>query len=138
MLIIKKRPFMKKLAFTLFLFCGIFFTSNAQLTIEEQIADTACACINKADSVYIVSNASAVKMQCFSEALSKNETAIIKNYKTEQRSEADQEKAGIGGSLLINVENELLKICPSYGIVIKNLGAFRESSKAAQKMEQKK
>jgi hypothetical protein len=138
MLIIKKRSFMKKLAFTLFLFCGIFFTSNAQLTIEEQIADTACVCINRTDSAYIVSNASAVKMQCFSEALSKNETAIIKNYKTEQRSEADQEKAGIGGSLLINVENELLKTCPSYSIVVKNLGSFRESSKAAQRMEQKK
>ena len=108
------------------------------MTIEEQIADTACVCINRTDSAYIVSNASAVKMQCFSEALSKNETAIIKNYKTEQRSEADQEKAGIGGSLLINVENELLKTCPSYSMVVKNLGSFRESSKAAQRMEQKK
>lgn len=129
---------MKKLGFILMLMFGISLTSNAQLSLEEQVADSTCACLNKADSVKIVNNALAVKMQCFSEAVYKNADAIKRNYETEKRREEDAEKLGIGGSLLISVENELLKSCAVYETVSKNLQSYRESSKAAEKMGEKK
>ena len=129
---------MKKLGLTLMLFFGVIAISNAQLTIEGQVADSTCACLNLADSVKIINNALAVKMQCFSEAVYKNSDAIKRNYQTEKRREEDAEKLGIGGSLLISVENELLKSCPIYQTVANNLQSYRESSKAAEKMSEKK
>lgn len=129
---------MKKLGLILMLFFGVTTISNAQMTIEGQVADSTCACLSLADSAKIVNNALAVKMQCFSEAVYKNADAIKRNYQTEQRREEDAEKLGIGGSLLISVENELLKTCPIYQTVANNLQSYRESGKAAEKMGEKK
>jgi len=129
---------MKKLGLILLLVIGITSLSKAQLSLEEQVADSACVCLNNVDTAQIIKFSNAIKMQCFSEAVAKNEVAIRKNYETEKRREEDAGKVGIGGSLLIKVENELAKSCEKYALVTKYQQSYRESSKAAEKMGEKK
>jgi len=128
---------MKKLGLILLLFCGITMVSKAQQSIEEQVADSTCACLAEADTARIQTTPRAVKTECFSKAIAQNSTAIRKNYQTEQRREDDLDKQGIGGSLLILVENELEKNCATYAILKKYLPSYREASKAGAKMEKK-
>ncbi len=129
---------MKKLGLILLLVIGITSLSKAQLSLEEQVADSACVCLNNVDTAQIIKFSNAIKMQCFSEAVAQNEVAIRKNYETEKRREEDAAKVGIGGSLLIKVENELAKSCEKYALVMKYQQSYRESSKAAEKMGEKK
>ena len=128
---------MNKLGLILLFLCGIISVSKAQQTIEEQVADSACACLNTIDTVRVKSTPHAVKIDCFSKAIAQNSEAIKKNYKTEQRREDDRDKQGIGGSLFIKVENELKKSCEAYKFLKKHIPSYRESSKAGQKMQKK-
>jgi hypothetical protein len=111
--------------------------SKGQMNIEEQVADTACLCLSKLDSVQIKANANVIKMQCLNEAIVKNQTAIQKNYATQKRREEDSEKMGIQGSLYINVQQELTLNCPIYSVFEKEIQTFREASKAGNAMEKK-
>ena len=46
---------MNKLGLILLFLCGIISVSKAQQTIEEQVADSACACLNTIDTVRVKS-----------------------------------------------------------------------------------
>ena len=126
---------MKKSAAFLFFVFGIIGFSKGQMTIEEQVADTACVCLSKLDTAQIKSNANAIKMQCLNEAISKNQSAIQKTFASEQRREEDSEKMGIQGSLYFAVQKELIKSCPIYALFEKEIQTFREASKAGASME---
>jgi len=128
---------MKKTVAMLFLLFGITTISNGQLTIEEQVADTACVCLGKLDTAQIKTKANAIKMQCLNEAITKNQTAIQKTYASEQRREEDTEKMGIQGSLYIILQKELIKSCPIYVLFEKEIQTFREASKAGVSMQKK-
>ncbi len=111
--------------------------SNGQMTIEEQVSDTACLCLSKLDTAQIKANANAIKMQCLNEAITKNQIAIQKTYASEQRREEDTEKLGIQGSLYITLQHELIKSCPIYALFEKEIQTFREASKAGASMQKK-
>ena len=128
---------MKKTATILFFVFGIISMSNGQMTIQEQVADTACVCLSKLDTAQIKANANAIKMQCLNEAITKNQTAIQKTYASEQRREEDTEKMGIQGSLYITLQHELIKSCPIYALFEKEIQTFREASKAGASMQKK-
>jgi hypothetical protein len=128
---------MQKTFLILISFLGMSNLSKGQMNIEEQVADTACLCLSKLDSVQIKANANVIKMQCLNEAIVKNQTAIQKNYATQKRREEDSEKMGIQGSLYINVQQELTLNCPIYSVFEKEIQTFREASKAGNAMEKK-
>ena len=88
--------------------------SFAQQTIEDQVADTACACLSAIDSTKINSNSNGLKMACLQEAMIKNNESIVKTFETEKRREEDEEKRGLKGSLMIKVQNILAERCKSY------------------------
>lgn len=94
------------------------FTADAQqskdISIEYQVADTACVCLSKLDSILVDSKANALKKQCLSQAIQKNQEAINKNFETEMRKDAETEKIGVRGSILIKIQNVLSKSCPMY------------------------
>ena len=48
---------MKKTATILFFIFGIITLSYGQMTIEEQVSDTACICLTKLDTAQIKANA---------------------------------------------------------------------------------
>lgn len=120
---------MKQIAITFLLFFGLTAVSQAQLTIEEQVADTACACMSKLDTVQIKSNSNVIKMQCLREAIEKNQEAIMNNYATEQRSEEDQAKIGLRGSMLIKVQNVLIEKCGIYALFEQRMQMQRQSGR---------
>lgn len=120
---------MKKHLLLVLLTMGIWGFGNAQMTIEEQVADTACDCLSRLDTAQIKVNANVLKMTCLREAVQKNNEAIQKNFATEQRKEEDQEKLGIRGSLLIKVQNVLTKKCPVYAKFEQKMQTQRESGR---------
>ena len=128
---------MKKTATILFFIFGIITLSYGQMTIEEQVSDTACICLTKLDTAQIKANANAIKMQCLNEAITKNQIAIQKTYASEQRREEDADKMGIQGSLYITLQHELIKSCPIYALFEKEIQTFREASKAGASMQKK-
>ena len=107
------------------------------MSIEEQVADTACLCLSSLDTVQIKANANVIKMQCLNEAILKNQTAIQKNYATQKRREEDSDKMGIQGSLYITVQQNLIINCPIYALFEKEIQTYREASKAGDLMEKK-
>ena len=129
---------MKKTLITLIFTMGILTVSKGQMTIEEQVADTVCACLSKVSKSQIKANKNVIKMQCLSEAVSKNLTTIQKNYSTEQRREEDSDKMGSQGSLYINVQKELKKNCPAYALFESKVHSYRSAGRAGQSMENKK
>ena len=120
---------MKKHLLVVLLTMGIWGFGKAQMTIEEQVADTACACLSKLDTAEIKINANVLKMTCLRTAIEKNNVAIQKNYATEKRREEDQEKLGIRGSLLIKVQNVLVKNCQVYVKFEQKMQTQRESGR---------
>lgn len=124
---------MKKSIMTFVLLLGVWGFGKAQQTIEDQVADTACACLSAADTSSLQENPNAVKMRCLQEAIVKNNNAITENYATEQRSEDDQEKMGIRGSLLIKVQNVLASSCSVYIKLENQLRTQRESGRAGRR-----
>lgn len=128
---------MDKIAITLILFLGLLKISKAQMSIEEQVADTACLCLSSLDTIQIKSNANVIKMQCLNEAILKNQSAIQKNYATQKRREEDSDKMGIQGSLYITVQQSLTINCPIYALFEKEIQTYREASKAGDLMEKK-
>lgn len=108
---------------------GFWGFGKAQMTIEEQVADTACLCLSKLDTNKIKSNANAIKMACLQEAIAKNQEAIQEDFKTEMRKEEDQEKLGLRGSMLIKVQNVLTKDCPIYARFEQKMQTQRESGR---------
>jgi len=109
---------MYKISIIIILAFTLSLTAKAQqkneVSIEHQVADTACVCLSKLDSIEIKARANALKMQCLSLAIKKNQQAINKNFETEKRREEDVEKIGVRGSILIKVQNVLSKECPKY------------------------
>tara|TARA_B100000795_G_C22801587_1_gene442207 strand:- start:2501 stop:2872 length:372 start_codon:yes stop_codon:yes gene_type:complete len=120
---------MRKYLLVVLLTIGFWGLGNAQMTIEEQVADTACVCLSKLDTVDIKINANILKMNCLQESVKKNNEAIKKNFATEKRREEDQEKLGIRGSLLINVQNILTKKCSVYAKFEQKMQTQRESGR---------
>ena len=120
---------MKKYLLVTFLTIGVWGFGMAQMTIEEQVADTACYCLSKLDTAEIKVNANVLKMACLRSAIEKNNDAIQKNFSTEQRREEDQDKLGIRGSLLIKVQNFLNKNCTVYARFEKKMQTQRESGR---------
>tara|TARA_B110000211_G_scaffold207006_1_gene242492 strand:- start:534 stop:905 length:372 start_codon:yes stop_codon:yes gene_type:complete len=120
---------MKKHLLVVLLTMGIWGFGKAQMTIEEQVADTACACLSMLDTSEIKINANVLKMTCLQEAIEKNMVAIQKNHATEQRREEDQEKLGIRGSLRIKVQNVLTKNCTVYAKFEQKMQTQRESGR---------
>ena len=92
-----------------------------QNTIEDQVADTVCACLSAIDSSKISSNSNGLKMACLQQAMIKNKEAILKNVETEKRREEDEAKLGLKGSLMIKVQNVLVKRCPAYNLFEKKV-----------------
>lgn len=110
---------MKNLILGAFLvLCGVL---NAQESIEQQVADSACACFSELDSAQISSATSALKSRCLQEAIQKNQVNITKNFETEQRKDDQLQKEGIQGSLLIKVQNILTQSCPNYQLFEKRM-----------------
>ena len=128
---------MKKTLITLTFVLGILTISKGQMTIEEQVADTACACLSKVSESQIKANSNVIKMQCMSDAISKNQKAIQKNYSTQKRREEDSAKMGIQGSLYINVQQELKKNCPIFVLFERKVHSYRSAGRAGQSMEKK-
>jgi hypothetical protein len=120
---------MKKHLLLVLLTMGIWGFGKAQMTIEEQVADTACACLSKLDTAEIKVNANVLKMTCLRSAIEKNTEAIQKNFATEKRREEDQEKLGIRGSLLIKVQNVLTNKCTVYAKFEQKMQTQRESGR---------
>jgi hypothetical protein len=120
---------MKKHLLVVLLTMGIWGFGKAQMTIEEQVADTACACLSKLDTSEIKINSNVLKMTCLRTAIEKNKDAIQKNFATEKRREEDQEKLGIRGSLLIKVQNVLTKNCTVYAKFEQKMQTQRESGR---------
>ena len=127
----------KKTLTTLTFILGILTISKGQMTIEEQVADTVCACLSKVSENQIKASKNVIKMQCLSEGVSKNITAIQKNYSTEQRKEEDSENTGLQGSLYINVQKELKKNCSTYALFESKVHSYRSAGRAGQSMEKK-
>ena len=100
---------------------------NAQDTIEDQVADTACACLSKIDTLQINSNTNSLKMTCLQEAMIKNQESIIKVYETEKRREEDEAKLGLRGSLMIKVQNILAIKCRVYQLIEKKVQEGRKT-----------
>lgn len=121
---------MKRRVLLIMLTIGFWGFGKAQMTIEEQVADTACLCLSNLDTNQIKSNANVLKMSCLQQAIEKNNEAIQKNFKTEQRKEADQEKIGIQGSMLIKVQNVLTENCPVYAKFEQKMQTQRESGRS--------
>lgn len=116
------------------LFIGFFawsFSANAQESVEQQVADTACVCLSKLDTAAIKSKANILKMQCLNEAIVKNLEEIQKVAATEQRREEDQEKLGIRGSIQIKVQNILAENCEIYALFEQKLQTQRQSGRGA-------
>ncbi len=92
-----------------------------QNSIEDQVADTACACLSAIDSSKISSNSNGLKMSCLQQAMIKNQEAVLKNFETEKRKEEDEAKLGLKGSLMIKVQNVLVKRCAAYNLFEKKV-----------------
>lgn len=105
--------------FSFLMLCGL--SSFSQQTIEDQVADTACACLDNIDSTKINSSSNGLKMACLQEAMIKNNESIIKTFETEKRREEDEEKRGLKGSLMIKVQNILAERCISYQLFEKKV-----------------
>jgi hypothetical protein len=104
-----------------------FFAIQAQdeITIEQTVADSACACFSALDSSQISSAKASLKSKCLQEAIQKNQENITKNYETEQRKDDQLQKEGIQGSMLIKVQNILSQSCPNYILFEKRLQVGR-------------
>ena len=76
-------------------------------------------------------------MQYMSDAFSKNQTAIQKNYSTQKRREEDSAKMEIQGSLYVNVQQELKKKCPKFVLFERKTHSYRSAGRAGQSMETK-
>jgi len=92
-----------------------------QSSIEDQVADTACICLSAIDSSKISSNSNGFKMACLQQAMIKNKEAVLKNFETEKRREEDEAKLGLKGSLMIKVQNVLVKRCSAYNLFEKKI-----------------
>ena len=128
---------MQRTIWILIFILGSLNVSKGQMTIEGQVADTACVCLSDLDTAQIKANANVIKMQCLNDAIVKNQIAIQKNYATQKRREEDSDKMGIQGSLYINVQQELILKCPIYALFEREIQTFREASKAGASMEKK-
>lgn len=106
---------------TLFFVVIVSITASAQNSIEEQVADTACACLSAIDTAQISSGSNGLKMACLQEAMIKNNESIVKVYETEKRREEDEAKMGLKGSLMIKVQNILAVSCPAYQLFEKKV-----------------
>lgn len=111
--------------------CLLFFASvlsisaQDEVTIEQTVADTACACFSALDSSQISSAKAELKSKCLQEAILKNQENIAKNYATEQRKDDQLQKEGIQGSMLIKVQNILSESCPNYILFEKRMQVGR-------------
>ncbi len=106
----------KPLLLLLMLLMLLSMSSFAQMSIEQQIADSACACISQIDTALINSKGNGMKITCLQKAMLQNEEAITKAYTTEKRKKEDEEKIGLKGSLMIKVQNILATKCRVYQI----------------------
>lgn len=98
----------------IFLCLGISPVLKSQISLEQQIADTACICLSALDTSNITSKSNGMKMACLQQAMIRNQENIRKQYETEMRKEEDEEKHGLKGSLMIKVQNILAEKCESY------------------------
>ena len=103
-----------KYTLLLFLCFGLAPMLKSQISLEQQIADTACICLSALDTNDISSKSNGMKMACLQQAMIKNQENIRKQYETELRKEEDEEKHGLKGSLMIKVQNILAEKCASY------------------------
>jgi hypothetical protein len=110
------------------IFSGFFLNAqqNKDISIEYQVADTACACLNNLDTALLMDKANYFETQCLSQAIQKNQEAINRNFETEKRKENTTEKIGIRGSILIKVQNILSKNCPRYALFEKKAQVQRQ------------
>ena len=104
---------MKKTIYTLFLVV-ISTVSYSQISLEQQVADSACTCLSAIDTAKISSQGNGLKMACLQKAMIQNKEAIAKEYATTKRRDEDDQKIGIQGSLMIKVQNILSKNCEAY------------------------
>lgn len=112
---------------TFYTFLFLFSTTilGAQVSLEQQVSDTACVCLSAIDTSKISSKSNGYKMGCLQQAMLKNNETIIKHYTTEKRKEEDLEKMGIKGSLMIKVQNILSEQCKAYQIFERKVQARR-------------
>lgn len=104
---------MKKILYTVTLVL-ISTISYSQISLEKQVADSACMCLSAIDTVNINSQSNGLKMACLQKAMIQNSESITKEYATTKRKEEDEEKIGLQGSLMIKVQNILSKDCAAY------------------------
>ena len=104
---------MKNTLFTLLL-ALISTVSYSQLSLEQQIADSACTCLSAIDTAKISSQGNGLKMACLQKAMIQNKEAITKELSATKRRDEDEEKKGIQGSIMIKVQNILSKDCATY------------------------
>ena len=104
---------MRALLFTLIVL-AFPLAMKSQLTLEQQVADSACACLSGIDTTQIKSSSNGLRMACLQQAMVQNNESIVKELGTTQKREEDQEKEGLRGSLMIKVQNILAKDCKYY------------------------
>lgn len=87
---------------------------KSQMSLEQQVADSACYCLSNIDTTDIKSSSNGLKMACLQNAMIQNNESIVKELGTTQKREEDEEKQGLRGSLMIKVQNILAKECEGY------------------------
>ncbi|MFZ9848335.1 MAG: hypothetical protein ACO3EE_09335 [Flavobacteriales bacterium] len=101
------------LTFTLLL--SVCTNLNAQVLLEDVIADTACICLKKINTDTL--SATKIKVEfnsCLNQAIAKNQAAIMESHKSgEQGKEIDKENPK-SDQLQIKVVAVLAKKCNDY------------------------
>ncbi|MFM7024300.1 MAG: hypothetical protein ACKOXB_15110 [Flavobacteriales bacterium] len=119
---------MKKL---FLLFTAIFLSAGlqAQINIEDVIADTACICLQKikTDSTATSTKLNAAFNACLSEALLKNKDAIIESYNSGEQGKKMDENNKDNGRLMIKTQNVLARKCPDYDRVYGRIRSMHQS-----------
>ncbi len=102
-------------------------TLSAQINIEDVIADTACICLKKIKTDTNSTKISAEYNACMSEALRKNNQAIMDSYNSGEQGKKMDEQNRDNGRLMIKTQNVLKKKCTDYDRVYGKIRSMHQS-----------
>ncbi|MCX6181005.1 MAG: hypothetical protein NT150_03635 [Bacteroidetes bacterium] len=100
---------------------------SAQINIEDVIADTACACLQKIKTDSASTKISAEYNNCMAQAVLKNSQAIIDSYNSGEQGKKIDEQNKDNGRLMIKTQNVLAKKCPDYDRVYGKIRSMHQS-----------
>ncbi len=109
--------------------CALLFSTslNAQINIEDVIADTACLCLQKIKTDSITQGINAQFNTCMSEAVNKNKAAIMESYNSGEQGKKMDEQNKDNGRLMIKTQNVLAKKCSDYDRVYGRVRSMHQS-----------